>query len=193
MIRTPMVPWRDGPIAPPHSPGSSVHHACGRCDATAYLQISSANMPISNASRLRPMLETEQLDALVVATPSKLHAAMVEKALNRGLHVFCEKPFVLDVADGERLVEHSREKGRVTQVSYHYRFVRAFKEGAQIARSGALGTVHHVRAEAYGPVVRRKKGGTWRSAKSEGRLRVVRLRLPRIRSRQFLLPECQPA
>ena len=54
------------------------------------------------------MLGTEQLDALVVATPSKLHAPMVQRALERGLHVFCEKPFVLDVADGERLVDLAR-------------------------------------------------------------------------------------
>jgi scyllo-inositol 2-dehydrogenase (NADP+) len=38
-------------------------------------------------------------------------------------------------------------------VGYHYRFVGAFQEAARIVRSGALGTVHHVRAEAYGPVV----------------------------------------
>ena len=59
-------------------------------------------------------------------------------------------------------------KRLVTQVGYHYRFVGAFQEAARIVRSGALGTVHHVRAEAYGPVVLRPKGGTWRSAKNEG-------------------------
>ena len=59
-------------------------------------------------------------------------------------------------------------KGCVTQVGYHYRFVGAFQEAARVVRSGALGKVHHVRAEAYGPVVLRPKGGTWRSAKSEG-------------------------
>jgi predicted dehydrogenase len=114
------------------------------------------------------MLAQERLDALVIATPSKLHAAMVEKALERGLHVFCEKPFVLDVHDGERLVALAERKGLVNQVGYHFRFVGAFIEAARIVRSGALGTVHHVRAEAYGPVVLRPKGGTWRSAKSEG-------------------------
>ncbi|TMH27330.1 MAG: Gfo/Idh/MocA family oxidoreductase, partial [Betaproteobacteria bacterium] len=80
----------------------------------------------------------------------------------------CEKPFVLDVRDGERLVSLAESKGLVNQVGYHYRFVGAFKEAARIVKSGALGTVHHVRAEAYGPVVLRPKGGTWRSAKSEG-------------------------
>jgi len=105
---------------------------------------------------------------VLIATPSKLHADMVTKALDRGLHVFCEKPFVLDVADGERLVALAESRQRVTQVGYHYRFVGAFQEAARIVRSGALGTVHHVRAEAYGPVVLRAKGGTWRSARSEG-------------------------
>jgi scyllo-inositol 2-dehydrogenase (NADP+) len=114
------------------------------------------------------LLAEEPLDAVLIATPSKLHADMVTQALDRGLHVFCEKPFVLDVADGERLVALAEAKQCVTQVGYHYRFVGAFQEAARIVRSGALGTVHHVRAEAYGPVVLRAKGGTWRSAKDEG-------------------------
>jgi len=82
--------------------------------------------------------------------------------------VFCEKPFVLDPADGERLVALAAEKRRVTQVGYHFRFVGAFKEAARLVAAGAIGTVHHVRAEAYGPVVLRPKGSTWRSAKAEG-------------------------
>lgn len=139
------------------------------CDATTYLtDILTKHAGLTCYTDFDRMLDSEQLDALIVATPSKLHAGMVEKALNRGLHVFCEKPFVLDVADGERLVALARSKGLVTQVGYHYRFVGAFKEAARIVKSGALGTVHHVRAEAYGPVVLRRKGSTWRSAKNEG-------------------------
>jgi predicted dehydrogenase len=114
------------------------------------------------------MLQDEQLDAVVIATPSKLHAGMVAKALERNLHVFCEKPFVLDVADGEHLVAMAEARGLVNQVGYHCRFVGAFQEAARIVHSGALGRVHHVRAEAYGPVVLRPKGSTWRSAKDEG-------------------------
>ena len=139
------------------------------CDATAYLtDILEKHAGLKCYADFDRMLEAEKLDALVVATPSKLHAPMVQRALERGLHVFCEKPFVLDVADGERLVGLAEARKLVTQVGYHYRFVGAFKEAARIVRSGALGTVHHVRAEAYGPVVLRRKGGTWRSAKNEG-------------------------
>jgi scyllo-inositol 2-dehydrogenase (NADP+) len=139
------------------------------CDAMAYLtDVLSKHAGLKCYSDFDRMLADERLDAVLVATPSKMHAVMVKKALDRGLHVFCEKPFVLDVNDGEELVALAKGKLRVTQVGYHYRFVGAFQEAARVVRSGALGTVHHVRAEAYGPVVLRPKGGTWRSAKGEG-------------------------
>ena len=139
------------------------------CDSSSYLtDILGKYSGLKCYDNFDRMLEHEKLDALVVATPSKLHAPMVEKALNRGLHVFCEKPFVLDIGDGEKLVSLAESKGVVNQVGYHYRFVGAFKEAARVVRTGALGTIHHVRAEAYGPVVLRPKGGTWRSAKNEG-------------------------
>jgi predicted dehydrogenase len=58
------------------------------------------------------MLEGEQLDALIVATPSKLHAGMVEKgAQARACTCSARKPFVLDIADGERLVALAQSKG----------------------------------------------------------------------------------
>lgn len=139
------------------------------CDTSAYLtDVLNKYTGLKCYSNLDRMLEQEALDAVVVSTPSKLHAEMVDKCLQRGLHVFCEKPFVLDVRDGERLIKTAAAKGLVTQVGYHYRFVGAFREAARIVASGALGTVHHVRAEAYGPVVLRPKGSTWRTAKNEG-------------------------
>ena len=139
------------------------------CDTMTYLtDVLTKYTGLKCYDDMDRMLAEEQLDAVVVSTPSKLHADMVQKALDRGLAVFCEKPFVLDVADGERLVALAAAKGAVTQVGYHYRFVGAFQEAARVVQSGALGQVHHVRAEAYGPVVLKPKGGTWRSAKSEG-------------------------
>jgi hypothetical protein len=70
------------------------------CDATTYLtDILGRHAGLKCYGDFDRMLDAEQLDALVVATPSKLHAPMVRKALERGLDVFCEKPFVLDVAE----------------------------------------------------------------------------------------------
>jgi predicted dehydrogenase len=114
------------------------------------------------------LLDTPGLDAVVVATPSKLHARMVREALDRGLHVFCEKPFCLDPADSRTLAGLAAGARRVNQVGYHYRFVGTFNEARRLIEAGALGKVHHVRVEAYGPVVLKPKGATWRNRSDEG-------------------------
>lgn len=139
------------------------------CDTMGYLtDVLEKHAGLKCYADFDQMLRECKLDAVLVATPSKMHAGMVTKALESGAHVFCEKPFVLNVADGEKLVTLADQKNAVTQVGYHYRFVGAFKEAARVVASGALGTVHHVRAEAYGPVVLKPKGGTWRTAATEG-------------------------
>ena len=66
------------------------------------------------------------------------------------------------------LAELAERKGVVNQVGYHYRFVGAFNEAKRLLDAQALGRIHHVRVEAYGPVVLRPKGGTWRAKSSEG-------------------------
>lgn len=141
----------------------------GVCDTTGYLlDVLNKYTGVATYGDYRKLLDEARLDCVFIATPSKVHAEMVRYALERGVHVFCEKPFVLDVGDGERLAQLASERGLVNQVGYHYRFVAAFAELRRLLAAGALGTLHHIRAEAYGPVVLRPKGSTWRSAKSEG-------------------------
>jgi predicted dehydrogenase len=53
-------------------------------------------------------------------------------------------------------------------VGYHYRFVAAFAEAKRLLDQNLIGELHHLRAQAYGPVVLRPKGSTWRSQKAEG-------------------------
>jgi scyllo-inositol 2-dehydrogenase (NADP+) len=108
------------------------------------------------------------LDAVVISTPSSLHSSMVRAALNRGLNVFCEKPFCLDPAESDELAALAKEKNLVTQVGYHCRYVGAFQEVKRLLEAGAIGTVTHVLAEAYGPVVLKQQGSTWRSKKGQG-------------------------
>lgn len=45
-------------------------------------------------TRYEDLLEKGNLDAVVIATPSRLHVPMVRVALERGLHAFCKKPFL---------------------------------------------------------------------------------------------------
>jgi predicted dehydrogenase len=139
------------------------------CDASGYvLDILSKYTGVKTYTDYRKLLSDEELDCVFIATPSKYHTEIVAAALERGLHVFCEKPFGLDPQEGYRLAELAERKGLVNQIGYHYRFVAAFNEAKRLLDRKLIGELHHIRAEAYGPVVLRPKGSTWRSQKSEG-------------------------
>lgn len=114
------------------------------------------------------VLATPGLQAVVIATPTGAHALMVRAALERGLHVFCEKPLTLSAVESEDLAALAAEKGLIAQVGYHNRFIGTFSEARRLVASGALGRISHVLAEAYGPVVLRPTKPTWRGKAGQG-------------------------
>jgi len=139
------------------------------CEPSGYVRnVIEKYCGIATYDGFAKMVDAGGLDAVVVATPSRLHARMVRDALDKGLHVFCEKPFCLDPRESRELAQLAKAKRLVNQVGYHHRFVGAFNEAKRIVEAGALGRIHHVRVEAYGPVVLRPKSGTWRARNEEG-------------------------
>ncbi|RFP12381.1 gfo/Idh/MocA family oxidoreductase [Duganella sp. BJB488] len=139
------------------------------CDATGYvLDVLKKYTGVPTYTDFDAMLREVELDAIIIATPSSMHARMVKAALEKNIHVFCEKPFCLDTAEGEAVTRLAAEKGLVNQVGYHYRFVGAFQEVKRLLELNAIGEVTHMLAEAYGPVVLKPKGSTWRTQRAEG-------------------------
>lgn len=139
------------------------------CDSAGYvLEVLGKYTGLETYGDFDEMLSRAPLDAVLIATPSVLHAPMVRKALDKGLHVFCEKPFCLTSEEGAALADLAREKGLVCQVGYHNRFVGAFREMKRLVDIGALGRVTHVLAEAYGAVVTKPKGASWRTQRDQG-------------------------
>ena len=139
------------------------------CDSTGYvLDVLNKYTGVRIYTDFHAMLREVELDAVIIATPTSMHVKMVAAALDKNLHVFCEKPFCLDTKDGEELTRIANEKGRVNQIGYHHRFVGAFQEVKRLLDATAIGEITHVLAEAYGPVVLKPKGSTWRTQRSEG-------------------------
>jgi len=114
------------------------------------------------------MLEKEKPKAVFVATPTKFHFEFVKELLSRNIHVFVEKPFCLTEEQGMELTSLASDKNLVNQVGYHNKFVGTFREVKKLVKSGAIGDITHFMGEAYGPVVTKKKEGTWRSNPAEG-------------------------
>lgn len=119
-------------------------------------------------SDYKKMLDKTNPEAVFVAAPTKYHGTIVKELLEKGIHVFVEKPFCLNVNEGAELVQLAKLKGAVNQVGYHNKFIGTFEEAKRIMSSGALGDIQHFVGEAYGPVVIRKKQETWRSKPEEG-------------------------
>ncbi len=116
----------------------------------------------------KKMIDSETLDFVIVATPTKFHYPMVKYALERGIHTFCEKPFSLTIKEGEELVDLAARKNLVNQGGYHNHFIGTFRELKRLLQKDILGDLVHFMGEAYGPVVTKPKGGTWRSDPGEG-------------------------
>ena len=114
------------------------------------------------------VLKLTNVDAALIATPSIAHEPMIRKAIERGLHIFAEKPLTLDAASSRELSERAAEKGLVAQVGYHNRYVGTFAEAARLVAEGALGKISHALAESYGPVVLRRTKPTWRGKAGQG-------------------------
>ena len=139
------------------------------CDSTGYvLDVLKKYTGVTTYSDFDAMLREVDLDAVIIATPSSMHARMVKAALEKNLHVFCEKPFCLDVEDGRELADLANSKALVNQVGYHNRFVGAFREVKRLLELDVIGKVTHILAEAYGPVVLKPKGTTWRTQRLTG-------------------------
>jgi len=141
----------------------------GACDASGLvLDVLSKYTGMPVFEDYTEMLDNAAPEAVIIATPTALHEPMIRAALERGIHVFSEKPLFLDPNGGGDLVRLATERGLVTQVGYHNRFVAAFAEARRLVAAGAIGTVTTTLAEAYGPVVLKAAGRTWRSQASAG-------------------------
>jgi predicted dehydrogenase len=105
------------------------------------------------AGSLDALLEMD-LDAIVIATPSALHAEQSVAALERGLAVFCQKPLGRTAEETARVVAAARRSDRLLHVDLSYRQTEALAAIRALARSGELGAIYAAELafhNAYGP------------------------------------------
>jgi predicted dehydrogenase len=117
--------------------------------AKAQLAAPEANL----AENLDDLLEMD-LDGIVIATPSALHAEQAQRALEHGLAVFCQKPLGRNAVETRQVVETARATNRLLAVDLSYRFVDGMKLVRDWVQSGELGDIFAVQAtfhNAYGP------------------------------------------
>ena len=99
----------------------------------------------------RAMLDQEAVDLVSLVVPTALHHPMAKEVIDRGIHVFIEKPFTLCVAEGKELIAAASAKGIKLAVGHIERFNPAVAEMKRHLEDGQLGRVYQIHARRVGP------------------------------------------
>ena len=100
----------------------------------------------------RKLIEQNELDAVVIATPNHTHAVAAIAALRRGLHVYCEKPLAHTFDEAQRMVAAAHDTRCVTQMGNQHHASAGYRRAVQILQSGVLGDVREIHAWTSRPL-----------------------------------------
>jgi predicted dehydrogenase len=108
------------------------------------------------AERLRSLEEmlNVDLDGVVIATPSALHAEQSIAALKRGLAVFCQKPLARNAVETNDVIAAARHADCLLGVDLSYRYLSGVQKVRELLRNRELGKIYAVELafhNAYGP------------------------------------------
>jgi predicted dehydrogenase len=94
------------------------------------------------------------LDGIVIATPSALHAEQSIRALQKGLAVFCQKPLGRNAPEVASIIRAAKNANRLLGIDLSYRFTDGMQQIHRAIASGAIGEVYACDLtfhNAYGP------------------------------------------
>jgi predicted dehydrogenase len=92
----------------------------------------------------RKILERDDIDAVMIATPDHWHTKIAIEAMYAGKDVYCEKPLTLTIAEGKLIEKVVKETRRVFQVGTMQRSQEFFLKAVALVRSGRIGKINRV-------------------------------------------------
>lgn len=91
----------------------------------------------------RALIESGQVDAVVIATPDDTHHAMTLAAVDAGLHVICEKPLALTLADAREMAKRADAAGVKHMTYFTLRWFQHTRLVKELIDGGAVGACNH--------------------------------------------------
>ena len=105
----------------------------------------------------RELLALPELDAVSVCTPPFMHRDATVAALDAGLHVLCEKPMAMNVAEAQDMVAAAERAGKVLTIGHQQRFSPAAQAVKRAVDAGELGNIYYAKTAA----LRNRGAPTW--------------------------------
>lgn len=90
------------------------------------------------------MMAGPKPDFLIVGTPPGSHYSICRQALEAGIHVFCEKPFMPTVEEADQIVALAREKNLLLRVNNQYRYMTYYAETKRRLQAGEFGRPFYI-------------------------------------------------
>ncbi len=149
--------WTDAMYLPAlqNHPRATIAAICGRKEATTNAVAERWNIP-GRYTDVGKMLEREKLDALIVASANDSHYSYTMQALEKGLHVLCEKPLALNYKDAKAMADLAEAKGLVTMTPFTYSFMPTTRYMKELIDSGYIGKPYHLNMRYYSSYGRNK-------------------------------------
>ena len=96
----------------------------------------------------RHVLDREDIDAVLIATPAHWHATMAAMAAESGKDIYCEKPSAATIREGQAMLKAVRRYGRVYQAGTQQRseYGGKFRQACEFVRSGRIGKLKEIYA-----------------------------------------------
>lgn len=124
---------------------------------------------IHTYSDYNDLFDNESLEAVIICTPPVLHYPIAQKAAEKGIHVFCEKPFTTKKNLANELANFFDQKRLVNQVGYVNRFNDIFRAVKEYIEKGIIGDVIQFKSEMYSrTITKSEEGHTWRDSRENG-------------------------
>lgn len=126
-------------------PNSNVRYVCDlRQDRLAHL--SSVYPGVLTTTSFDDVVDDDQTDAIVLATPVSTHFELARRSLEAGKHAFIEKPMAASVKECRELVDLAERRGLVVMVGHTYVYTSAIHTIKEIIDSGEIGEVMYISA-----------------------------------------------
>lgn len=117
------------------------------------------------ALSLDQLLEDNELDAIIVSTRHDSLAKISEDFINKGVHVFIEKPGALNIQEFNKILQAKKKFQDIkVHIGYNHRFHQGIRKALEIYKSGDIGEIMFLRAR-YGHGGRLGYENEWRSNK----------------------------
>jgi predicted dehydrogenase len=137
-------------------PNSKITAVCDIFEPNLNKGVNLAGSKPRTFTDYRKMIESKDVDGVVIATPLHLHYEIAAAALDASKHVFVEKTMMYSMKQCDQILQATKtHKSQVFQVGHQHRFDPVINKVVDMSRDGALGKVTHIRCLWH-------RNGDWR-------------------------------